>query len=80
MASSRGSSGPTSDMMSSSSCSRRSFSVRTVSMTDSSAVRSDGSDSRSRYQMSIKSGIGTCRVAIVFRKVDLPEPFCPISP
>ena len=67
-------------MMSSSSFSRRSFSLRTVSMTDSSAVRSEGSASLSRYQMSIKSGIGICRVAMHLSSVDLPEPFCAIRP
>ena len=58
MASNRASSGPLSDMISSSSFSRRSFSSRTVSMTKSIAVDSEGSASLSRYQMSMNSGMG----------------------
>eukprot|EP00966_Prymnesium_polylepis_P294503 6800848-Prymnesium_polylepis.3 len=67
-------------MISSSSASRRSFSLRTVSMTDSRAVRSDGSASLSRYQMSMNAGIGIWRVAMHLSSVDFPEPFWAMRP
>ena len=52
------------------------FSKRTVSMTVSMAVLSVGSASRSRNQMSTKSGIGTERDAMHLSRVLFPEPFC----
>ena len=52
------------------------FSSRTVSITVSMAVLSVGSASRSRNQMSTKSGMGTERDAMHLSSVLLPEPFC----
>ena len=80
MASRRGSSGPVSLMIVSSSFSSRSFSSRTVSITAWIAVRSLGGASWSRYQMSMNEGMGTWRDAMHLSSVVFPAPFWAITP